>query len=215
MERMPCNELVLVLRQGVEQMIDTKAARDLTVNVMSDDTVGDEKKTVRLLGLISDAMCDVIDELRLIRVAGERETIPPPCPECQGIQSHLPRCRHFEPHYSGARDIPQVMEVWRESLDDVLTRPLKPWQTRLMDAKPGGAFLQQVWETDPRAGKERRASKRSSADRRNKAFSSLHQSVRAAAVGREADERTGQRRKKRTMGMRGDKRGPDRREPNG
>ncbi len=38
-----------------------------------------------------DLLCDILDELR--RIASP---LPPPCPQCQGVTHHLPRCSNYQ-----------------------------------------------------------------------------------------------------------------------
>lgn len=151
--------------------VDVDSSRAFIAATCKDEKTTLEHKSCTLIGTIADVCVDILEELRN---AKDRETLPPPCPECQGIHTHMPRCRHFEPRYQGARDIPQLVEVKLEPLnpfnacescgringhhaDDCPThgrRPIPPWVWRANELVPPGTVLPMT--PDPRKG-ERRA----------------------------------------------------------
>lgn len=64
--------------------------------------------------------CDILDEFRLIREALDRETLPPPCPQCQGMRFHLPICALFDSRIEGARDMSFVEPSGAVKFEDMV-----------------------------------------------------------------------------------------------
>lgn len=97
---------VYSLAMGDIMTIDTSAVRARVQELTEAFSVSTRELALTGLSLA----CEIVDELRAIRIAREAETLPVPCPHCHATTRHLPRCPNFEPSLSGAMNTPETVK---------------------------------------------------------------------------------------------------------